>query len=78
MDQRYLILNPMYNIYHLPILYQKGFSDEILSIQTFYEQQWLERGFNIKYVKFICEYREQYIEPDIEIEFDGYRSFKLR
>ena len=56
-------------------LYHSHLADEILSIQTFYEQQWLERGLSIKYLKFICENRTNYIEPDIEIEFDGYRSF---
>ena len=56
-------------------LYNCGFADEILSIQTFYEQQWLARGLKIKYIKFACEYREHYIEPDIEIELDDYRSF---
>lgn len=56
-------------------LYHSGIDDEILSIQTFYEQQWLERGLNIKYLKFIPEEREEYIEPDVEIEMDPYRSF---
>jgi len=56
-------------------LYHSGYADEILSIQTFYEQQWLDRGLNIKYIKFICEYREHFFEPDVEIEFDNYRSF---
>ncbi len=56
-------------------LYHSRLADEILSIQTFYEQQWLDRGLNIKYLKFIDEHRNNYIEPDIEIEFDSYRSF---
>lgn len=66
---------------HFPILidtddlYNSGIDDDILSIKTFYEQQWLERGKSIKYIKFICEPREQLIEPDIEIELDDYRSF---
>ncbi|MGL4804867.1 MAG: tRNA (guanosine(46)-N7)-methyltransferase TrmB, partial [Bacteroidales bacterium] len=29
----------------------------------------------IKYIQFVCEEREQLIEPDIEIEYDAYRSF---
>ena len=56
-------------------LYNSRLVDEILSIQTFYEQQWLSRGLNIKYVRFICESRPSYIEPEIEIEPDNYRSF---
>ena len=56
-------------------LYNSGIDDDILSIKTFYEQQWLERGKSIKYIKFVCEPRESLIEPDIEIELDDYRSF---
>ena len=56
-------------------LYNSGPVDEILSIQTFYEQQWLSRGMTIKYIRFICEARSSYREPEIEIEPDGYRSF---
>jgi tRNA (guanine-N7-)-methyltransferase len=56
-------------------LYHSELADEILSIQTFYEQQWLDRGLNIKYLRFICEPKEVYLEPDIEIEQDSYRSF---
>ncbi len=56
-------------------LYNSGIDDDILSIKTFYEQQWLERGKSIKYIKFVCEPRKTLIEPDIEIELDDYRSF---
>lgn len=56
-------------------LYHSGLADDILSIKTYYEQQWLERGMNIKYIRFVCEERESLVEPDIEIEFDLYRSF---
>jgi tRNA (guanine-N7-)-methyltransferase len=56
-------------------LYHSGLADEILSIQTFYEQQWLSRGLSIKYIRFVCEPRETYIEPDVNIEPDAYRSF---
>ena len=56
-------------------LYNSNIADKILSIQTFYEQQWITRGLSIKYVKFICEPRETFIEPDVEIEYDSYRSF---
>ncbi len=71
----------MVKINQLPVsvqtddLYHSHLADDILSIQTFYEQQWLDRGLNIKYIKFTCEPREVYIEPDMEIELDSYRSF---
>lgn len=56
-------------------LYHSGLVDDILKIQTFYEQQWLARGLNIKYVKFECPERDNWTEPDLEIEKDSYRSF---
>ena len=33
-------------------LYHSDLVDDILSIKTYYEQQWLDRGLNIKYIKF--------------------------
>ena len=56
-------------------LYHSGLADPILSIQTYYEQQWLGRGLRIKYLCFACEDRAEWIEPDVEIEYDTYRSF---
>ena len=56
-------------------LYQSGMTDKILSIQTCYEQQWLERGIPTKYIRFICERRDQLIEPETKIEHDPYRSY---
>ncbi len=56
-------------------LYHSGLADEILSIKTYYEQQWLDRGLTIKYIRFVCEERDNLIEPDVEIELDPYRSF---
>lgn len=56
-------------------LYHSGLDDKILSIQTFYEQQWLDRGLNIKYLKFVCRERTEWIEPEVEIEHDPYRSY---
>lgn len=56
-------------------LYHSGLVDTILSIKTYYEQQWLDRGLNIKYIKFVCKERESLIEPETEIEPDSYRSF---
>lgn len=56
-------------------LYHSGWNDKILDIQTFYEQQWRSRGLPIKYIRFVCPKKESWIEPDIEIEKDKYRSF---
>lgn len=56
-------------------LYGSGLTDPILGIKTYYERQWLERGLTIKYIKFQLEKREAFIEPDVEIEYDSYRSF---
>ena len=56
-------------------LYNSNPEDKILTIQTFYEQQWLERGLNIKYIKFLCSKNKEWTEPEVEIEKDDYRSF---
>lgn len=56
-------------------LYNSGLNGDILEIRTFYEQQWLSRGLNIKYIRFICPKNHQWSEPDVEIEKDEYRSF---
>lgn len=56
-------------------LYNSNPEDKILGIQTFYEQQWLERGLNIKYIKFLCSKDQEWIESEVEIEKDEYRSF---
>ena len=56
-------------------LYNSCVIDNILSIQTFYEQQWIGRGMSIKYIRFICEVRSNYKEPVIKIKQDDYRSF---
>ncbi len=56
-------------------LYASKCANEILSIKTFYEQQWLARGLNIKYLKFRLHALDNIVEPDIEIEYDSYRSF---
>ena len=56
-------------------LYASGFNDPVLGIKTYYEQQWLERGLTIKYIQFLLEKRDEFIEPAVEIEPDAYRSF---
>ena len=42
---------------------------------SFYEQQWLARGLTIKYIRWHLDADKELCEPDIEIEFDTYRSF---
>ena len=56
-------------------LYHSGIDDEILGIKTYYEQQWLDRGLTIKYIKFHLDSSTPLQEPDIEIEPDTYRSY---
>ena len=55
-------------------LYASGLDDKILGIKTFYEQQWLSRGKQIKYLKFTLSGSGELIEPDIDIEKDDYHS----
>lgn len=49
--------------------------DPLLSIKTYYEQQWIERGLTINYIRFVLDHTDALVEPDIEIEPDSYRSF---
>ena len=49
---------------------------KILSIQTYYESMWIERGLNIKYQKFALPREGELVEPDIEIPLDDYRSYR--
>lgn len=56
-------------------LYHSGLVDNILSIKTYYEQQWLDRGLDIKYIKFRLPHDTVLKEPDVEIELDPYRSY---
>jgi len=56
-------------------LYHSGQADEILSIKTYYEQQWLDRGLNIKYIKFKLPKTGSLVEPEEEIPLDEYRSY---
>ena len=66
---------------HFPVefmtddLYHSGMDDDILSIRTYYEQQWLDRGLNIKYIQFHLPQDGELQEPDVEIELDDYRSY---
>lgn len=56
-------------------LYHSGLTDDILGIRTYYEQQWLDRGLTIKYLKFHLPHQGELREPEVEIELDEYRSY---
>ena len=60
-------------------LYHKDGIDEamkrILSIQTYYESQWIERGLNIRYMKFSLPHDARLSEPEVDIPVDEYRSY---
>lgn len=56
-------------------LYHSGLVDKIVGIQTYYEQQWLDRGLTIKYMKFRLPQEGVWEEPEVEIELDDYRSY---
>ncbi len=70
---------------HLPVIFQtrdlyhaEGMDDDtsrILSIRTYYESMWMERGLPIKYLKFQLPAAGELKEPDVEIELDDYRSY---
>ena len=47
----------------------------ILGIHTYYEDQWLQRGFHIKYIRFSLPASPELREPDVEIPLDDYRSY---
>ncbi len=49
---------------------------EILTIQTYYEKMWMDRGLNIRYQKFLLPREGELKEPDIEIPLDEYRSYR--
>ena len=49
--------------------------DALVTIQTYYEKMWIERGIPIKYVKFRLPRQGTLKEPNVEIPVDGYRSY---
>ena len=87
-DSNFLFTYTTYMVGHnkLPLLFhttdlyhQEGIDDttkQILSIQTYYEKMWIERGLNIKYMKFSLPQDIQLTEPEVEIELDDYRSYR--
>ena len=56
-------------------LYASELLNEVLSVKTFYEKQWIERGIEIKYLSFGLNGNEQLTEPGLMFEKDRYRSF---
>ncbi len=56
-------------------IYAQEEVSDILSIRTYYESQWLERCITIKYISFGLDGKESFVEPDVEIELDEYRSY---
>lgn len=90
-DSRFLYLYTLYMVKanSLPLLYAtedlygaegKNEANErpdetILGIHTYYEDQWLERGLNIKYLKFCLPHNVELQESGVEIELDDYRSY---
>jgi len=77
----YNYTSAMLHLNHFPVkiqtanLYSELQNDPILGICTYYEQQWLGRGINIKYLCFACPHRVSYSEPEEYFEKDEYRSF---
>ena len=49
---------------------------QILSIHTYYENMWIERGLNIKYMKFRLPHEGLLEESEVEIPLDDYRSYR--
>lgn len=63
------------DLYHTLSVEKDEEVQRILGIQTYYEQQWIARGLNIKYLKFQLPTEGKLREPDVEIELDDYRSY---
>jgi len=55
-------------------IYASETESDILNIRTYYEQQWLDRGKTIKYLRYVPHFNNL-TEPEVEIELDDYRSF---
>lgn len=61
------------DLYHNSHL--KSENSPLLNIQTYYENMWIERGLNIRYIKFHLPKQGVLKEPDVEIPLDDYRSY---
>lgn len=56
-------------------LYKTETNNPILNLKTHYEQQWLDRGMSIKYLCFRLHHKQEFTEPEVDIEKDTYRSY---
>jgi len=64
-------------------LYKEGETQQVVdidwealrNIRTAYEQQWLARGKEIKYMQLQLNPQNDWTEPDVEIPLDDYRSY---
>ncbi|MBF1448989.1 MAG: tRNA (guanosine(46)-N7)-methyltransferase TrmB [Prevotella oris] len=61
------------DLYHTEGLDEE--THKILSIQTYYESMWIERGLNIRYMKFLLPQQGEFVEPEVDIPLDDYRSY---
>ena len=61
------------DLYHTEGLDEE--THKILSIQTYYESMWIERGLNIRYMKFLLPQQSELVEPEVDIPLDDYRSY---
>ncbi len=61
------------DLYHSPLATQHS---PLITLQTYYEQMWMERGLIIKYMKWQLPHEGELTEPDIEIPLDDYRSYR--
>ena len=63
------------DLYHdTPAMLQQS---PLLTIQTYYERMWMERGLNIRYLRFHLPKQGALQEPDVEIPLDEYRSYQM-
>jgi tRNA (guanine-N7-)-methyltransferase len=60
------------DLYHSPLTTTHP---SLCAIQTYYEQMWLSRGLNIRYLQFRLPHEGLLEEPDVEIPLDDYRSY---
>ena len=61
------------DLYHTEGLDEE--THKILLIQTYYESMWIERGLNIRYMKFLLPQQGELVEPEVDIPLDDYRSY---
>lgn len=72
--------NHLPQLFRTEDLYHDGTIDDatrqILGIRTYYESQWIDRGLNIKYIKFRLPHDGTLSEPEVDIPVDDYRSYR--